>query len=305
MVIGRKAERARIEALLEAGRRGRTGTLVVAGEPGIGKTALLEDAVALAAGMRVLRLTAVEAESALPFGGLHAVLRPLVDRLPGLDEPQERALRVALALAAGDEPDVLAVNAGTLGLLAEAAQERPVLVAIDDAHWLDGPSGDALAFAARRLEGEELVFLLTVRAGEASSFDRGFERLELGPLARSDAQRLLPQRLEPVPALAIGRMLDIARGNPLALLELPAALAEDAPAEDVDPPDRVRRAFAARLDTLPARSKRVLALAAAEPDPVVVRIASEQLGLESSDSSPRRQRASSVSSRRASSSGTR
>src|SRR5579859_6486701 len=102
MVIGRKAERARIDALLEAGRRGRTGTLVVAGEPGIGKTALLESAVAAAAGMRVLRVTAVEAEAALPFAGLHALLRPLVDLLPRLEPPQEHALRVALALATGD-----------------------------------------------------------------------------------------------------------------------------------------------------------------------------------------------------------
>jgi DNA-binding CsgD family transcriptional regulator len=278
VVIGREAERARIDALLEAGRRGRTGGLVVSGEPGIGKTALLEDAVARAAGMRVLRLTAVESESTLPFAGLHALLRPLVELLPRLEEPQEQALRIALALTTGDQPDVLAVNAGTLGLLAEAAAERPVLVAIDDAQWLDAPSADALVFAARRLEGEELVFVVAIRADESSAFDRAFERLELGPLARGDAQALLSRRREPVPPSGVERLLELAEGNPLALLELPAGLAEDTP-DEVTAPDRVRKAFAARLDTLPAESRRALALAAAEPDPAAVRIAAETLEL--------------------------
>ncbi len=278
MVVGRDAERARIDDLLEAGRRGRTRALVVAGDPGIGKTALLEDAVGRAAGMRVLQLTAVEAESALPYAGLHALLRPLVNLLPRLEEPQERALRVALALATGDEPDVLAVNAGTLALLAEAAAQRPVLVAIDDAQWLDGPSADALVFAARRLEGEELAFLVAVRTGESTAFERAFERLELGPLAHADAEALLSRRREPVPPLGVGRLLELAAGNPLALLELPAKLVDDSPVEGVTATDRVRQAFAARLDTLPPDSRCALALAAAEPDPTAVRLASEQLG---------------------------
>src|SRR5438445_10907794 len=151
MVVGRQAERARIRALLEAARRGRTGVLVLVGEPGIGKTALVDDACANTGGMRVLRATAVESESTLPFAGLSALLRPLLDLLPRLEDPQARSLRVALALSEGDKPDLLAVNAGTLALLAEAAAGRPLLVALDDAHWLDRPSADALSFAARRL----------------------------------------------------------------------------------------------------------------------------------------------------------
>ncbi len=252
---------------------------MVVGEPGIGKTALLEDAVERASGMRVLSFTAVEAEAALPFAGLHALLRPLLELMPRLEEPQERALRVALALAAGDEPDTLAVNAGTLALFAEAASERPLLVAIDDAQWLDVPSADALVFAARRLQGEELVFLVAVRTGESTHFDRVFERLELLPLAHDHALELLAVRRDPVEPGAVTRMLELARGNPLALLELAPVLADDTPVESVTAHDRVREASAARLDTLPGDSRRALALAAAEPDPVAVRIASEELGL--------------------------
>src|SRR5690242_18713310 len=172
--------------------------------------------------MRVLAVAAVEAESRLPYAGLDALLRPLRNLLPRLDAPQEQALRVALALAEGDEPDLLAVNAGTLAVLAEAASEGPLLIAVDDAHWLDSPSADALTFAARRLEGEELAFLVAVRSGDASGFDQGFERIELGPLVQEEARELLSRRSEPLPPGAAEGMLELAAGNPLALLELPS-----------------------------------------------------------------------------------
>jgi DNA-binding CsgD family transcriptional regulator len=279
MVVGRQEERARIRALLEAARRGRTGVLVLVGEPGIGKTALLDDASADTAGMRVLRATAVESESTLPFAGLYALLRPLLPLLPRLDDPQARSLRIALALSDGAKPDLLAVNAGTLALLAEAAAERPLLVALDDAHWLDRPSADALSFAARRLEGEELAFLFACRAGEPNAFDRDFAQLELEPLAREDAQELLSRRQEPVPPDAVGRILDLAAGNPLALLELPVAFAADVPGVEGTATDRVTHAFAARLESLPAPSRLALVLAAAEPDPAAVRRGAVLLGL--------------------------
>jgi DNA-binding CsgD family transcriptional regulator len=279
-VVGREAERARIRALLEAARRGRTAALVLVGEPGIGKTALLDDACAHSSGMRVLRATAVESESTLSFAGLHALLRPLLDLLPKLDEPQARSLRVALSLADGDVPDPLAVNAGTLALLAEAAAERPLLVVVDDAHWLDRPSADALSFAARRLEGEELAFLLARRSGEPSAFDLAFDQLAVEPLPRPDAQTLLSHRQEPVPPDAVGRILDLAAGNPLALLELPVAYAADASRAEGTATDRVRRAFAARLESLGPASRVALVLAAAEPDPGAVRRAAALLGLD-------------------------
>jgi DNA-binding CsgD family transcriptional regulator len=279
VVVGREAERAAIGALLEAARRGRTGALVLVGEPGIGKTALLDDACATTAGMRVLRATAIEPESTLPFAGLHALLRPLLDLMPRLDDPQARALRIALALSDGEKPDPLAVNAGTLGLLAEAAAARPLLVAVDDAHWLDRSSADALGFAASRLAGEELAFLFARRAGDAGALDPGFPQLGLEPLARAEAQELLAQRREPVPAEAVGRILDLAAGNPLALLELPVAFATETPGADATPTDRVSRAFAAKLKSLPAESRLALVLAAAEADPGAVRRAAGMLEL--------------------------
>ena len=279
-LLGRERERARVDALLEAAKRGRTGVLVLAGEPGIGKTALLDDACAGAAGMRVLRVTGVEAEATLSFAGLDALLRPLAGLLSRLDDPQERALRVALALLEGAEPDPLAVNAGTLAVLAEASAERPLLVAVDDVHWLDRPSAAALAFAARRLEGEELAFLVSTRSRDASAFDHGFERIELQALAREDARDLLALRQEPLPSGAVERMLDLAAGNPLALLELPAAFASSASGHGATPTERVRRAFAARFESLPVLSRKALLLAAAEPDPVAVRRAAEVCGLD-------------------------
>jgi len=286
VLVGREVERARIDALLEAGRRGRTGTLVLVGQPGIGKTALLDDAHARAAGMRTLRVTAVEAESALPFAGLHALLLPLIESLGRLESPQARALRIALALDEGDAPDVLAVNAGTLALLAEAAASQPLLVVVDDAQWLDGPSADALAFALRRLEVEDIASVVAVRAGEASAFDSGFERLDLEPLGAADSRQLLAQRREAVPPSAVERMLELASGNPLALLELPATLAVDAADGVVTAPDRIRRAFAARLDVLPDDARRALLLASAEPNVAAVRAASARLGLGDAALSP-------------------
>jgi DNA-binding CsgD family transcriptional regulator len=278
-MVGRDAERARIGALLESARRGRTGVLVLVGDPGIGKTALIEDACAATAGMCLLAVTAVESESALAYAGLFALLRPLLGLMTRLEEPQARALRVALALSDGDEPDSLAVNAGTLALLAEAAAERPVLVAVDDAQWLDRPSADAIGFAARRLRGEELAFLVARRASEPTPLDAGFEELVLAPLPRKEAEQLLAQRPEPVPAEAAGRLLDLAAGNPLALLELPVAFAAETPGVEGTVTARVRRAFAARVESLAPPAQLALVLAAAEPDSGAVRRAADRLGI--------------------------
>jgi DNA-binding CsgD family transcriptional regulator len=279
-VIGREGERVRVEALLEAARRGRTGVLVVAGEPGIGKTTLLDDACARVVGMRVLKATGVESESTLPFAGLHALLRPLLPLLERLDEPQQRALAIALALRDGEDPEILAVNAGTLSLLAEAAAERPLLVAIDDVHWLDQPSADALAFAARRLATEDLAFLVTVRTAEPSVFDRGFERLELDPLGPDAARAVLSLRREPVAGALADVVLELSSGNPLALLELPAPTSDGALDLRGTVSDRLRSAFAARLTSLPAPARHALAVAAAESDVAVARSAAAFLGID-------------------------
>jgi len=272
VLVGREAELRRVTALLDEARRGRSGTLLVVGDPGVGKTALLEEGRALATDMRVLDVIGVESESELPFASLHALFRPVLDLLPRIPTVQARALAAALALEEG-EPDVLTVGAGTLSLLVEATAESPVLVVVDDAHWLDRASAEALAFAARRLIGEELAMLAALRPGPASTFDV-FPRLEVGPLAPGDSRRLLRQRSEPVPVAEESRLLAAAAGNPLALLELPATLAQELPATTTSH-ERLEKAFAARLDALPRQARLGLLLAAAEPDPATVRRAAE------------------------------
>ncbi len=279
MIVGRETERARLRTLLDEARRGRTGVLVAVGDPGIGKTALLDDLCAEASFTRVLRATGVESESTVPFAGLDAVLRPLVDLLPRLVPPQRAALETALALSAGAEAEPLAIGAGTLSLLAEAASEQPLLVCLDDAHWLDPPSAVALAFAARRLVAEEIAFVIATRPGEPSALVCGFPELELAPLARDDARRLVEGRPD-VPTRLVERVLDLAAGNPLALLELPPSAGEPVPMLEPLPSGRVRQAFAARLDALPDEARLVLALAAVELDPDAVRRAAALLGLD-------------------------
>src|SRR3954468_3015750 len=199
MLLGRDAELAQAVAFTR-----RTGVLVVVGEPGIGKTALLGAAAAAAPG-RLLRATGIEAESELPFAGLHELLRPVLALTDALVPRQAEALRSALE---GGATDRFAVSAAVLSLLAEAA---PVLAVVDDAQWLDAASADALAFAARRLDAEGVALLVGLRAG-ASSPLAGFPELRLGPLDRVSARALA------------GRddIVDAAAGNPLALIELAA-----------------------------------------------------------------------------------
>src|SRR5581483_1770577 len=210
----------------------------------------------------------------------HALIRPLLRLLDRLDDAQRRALSVALALREGEQPDVLAVNAATLSLLAEAAAERPLLVAVDDVHWLDEPSADALAFAARRLATEEIAFLATARVGERTAFDSGFERLQLEPLDRPAARALLSLRREPVPEAVADVVLELSSGNPLALLELPPPKGDGVVELGATVSDRLQTAFAARLSSLPAPARTALALAAAEPEAAVVDAAAATLGID-------------------------
>jgi DNA-binding CsgD family transcriptional regulator len=275
--VGREAELRRVTTLLDEARRGRSGMLVVAGDAGLGKTALLAEARALAADMRVLAATGVESESELPFASLHELLRPVLELLPRIPALQRRALAAALALEEG-EPDTFAVGAATLSLLVEAAERSAVLVVLDDAHWLDRASADALAFAARRLLGEEIAFLVAVRTGHVTPFDP-LPRLELGPLARDDARRLLGQRAEPVAVADEARLLAAGAGNPLVLLELPVELARELPTSATSN-ERLRRAFSRRVEELPGTARFCLLLAAAEPDIQTVRLASAALELD-------------------------
>ena len=266
MLIGRAHERAQIERLLAGARLGTSGVLVVAGEPGIGKTALLEHAIERAASMGVLRARGVESEAEIPFAGLLALLRPALDRLDDIPPPQAAALRGALGLAPGVERDRFLIGAATLSLLAAHAERQPLLVAIDDAHWLDESSLAAILFAVRRLLADAVATLLTVRSGEASPAPDAFlPTLQLEGLDRETAGAVLEQHAgRPLPPGTADRLFEATLGNPLALVELAAAAADEPDERAFGIETSVERAFARRVESLPGPARRALALAAAE-----------------------------------------
>lgn len=288
MLHGRDLERSRIGELLEAARASRSAVLVILGEPGVGKSALLEDARERAEGMRVLSGTGIESEAHLPFAALHQILRPVLDLVENLPQPQAAALRGALGMAAGGGHDRFLVSLAALSLLAEAAEDRPLLCLVDDAHLLDEASADALVFAARRLEADGVVILFAAREGEPRRFDApGLPSLRLDGLDPGAAGELI-DRLEGVALSpeARRRIIEDSGGNPLALLELPIALSEAqlSGAEPVPAPlpvsARIERAFLSRVRRLPEETQTLLLAAATEDsgDLATVLRAAAQLG---------------------------
>ena len=270
MLLGRDAECERIERLVARARDGESGVLVLRGEPGIGKTALLEHAAASAGAVTVLRVRGVESEVEVAFGGLHELLRPVLDERERLPPPQRVALERALGLVAGAGPEPQLVGAATLGLLAALAEERPVLVLADDVQWLDGASASALTFAARRLLADAVVVLLTVRAGEPSRIDAaGLDELELTGLAAEPARALLDAHAaHPVAGDTAGWLHEATGGNPLALVELAAEAPRLRPGpvgDHIAVGHRIERALGRRLDRMSDEAARSL-LAAAVAD---------------------------------------
>jgi DNA-binding CsgD family transcriptional regulator len=268
MLYGRSEQLAAIDRLLEGMRSGRAGSLVLRGEAGIGKTALLEAAAEKAAGARVLRVTGVESEAELPFAGLHALLRPVLDEVGALPERQAVALRGAFGLAEAAVADRFLVGLGVLSLVAELAEGRPVLVLVDDAQWLDRASADALVFAARRLHAERAAVLAAARDEPPGGGLAGLPELRVGGLDRASAERLLAGEGL---ALAVRDQLRAdAAGNPLALIELSRGLSAGQRAGSVtplplpgaSPADRVQGAFLARVTALPEASRRAVLVAA-------------------------------------------
>jgi predicted ATPase len=170
MIVGRKTESAQIERLLKTATDGHAGSLVLRGEAGVGKTALLQAAQERARGFRVLSTAGVEFEAELGFAGLHELVGPIIDLADVLPEPQAKGIKAALALEDGPSPDRFAVYAATLGVLAAAASERPLLCLVDDAHWLDRSSAEALVFAARRIDHDPIVMLFAARDPATSAF---------------------------------------------------------------------------------------------------------------------------------------
>ena len=220
MLSGRGPEQARLDALLEEARQGRSATLVVRGEPGIGKTALLKYAVARAQDMTVLSAIGVEAESELAYAALSDLLQPITSFLSDIPEPQAAALAGALALGPPHAEDAFAVSAGSSGLLAAAAEQRPVLAVIDDAHWLDAASLDALRFAARRLASDRTVLLFGMRESDPSLLG-GIPNLTLRGLDVDAAHEILTSAAKrQVPRPVSEHLCAATGGNPLAMLEI-------------------------------------------------------------------------------------
>jgi AAA ATPase domain len=271
VLVGRDHECARIDELLEGAVAGESGSLVVRGEAGIGKSALLDYAAARADGMDLLRTAGVEAESDLAFAGLYGLLRPILDRLRELPELQANALAGALGLAPAGGSERFLVSAAVLGLLAEAAEERPVLCLVEDAHWLDTPSAEALVFAARRLRAERVAIVFAVREGEGRTLEgRGLSELLLTGLEDEDARALLSESSEEIASSVRERVLVEAAGNPLALLELPAGLSDEQRAgiealpDSIPLTERVEGAFAASVEGLPATTQTMLLIGAVD-----------------------------------------
>jgi DNA-binding CsgD family transcriptional regulator len=254
----------------------RGGSLVVSGEPGVGKSALLQEARTRAqdSGMLVLAATGVQSEAQLPFAGLHRLLQPILGRVDGLPAPQRHALLAAFGMTDAAFPDLFLTALAALNLLAETADRTPVLVVADDAHWLDRSTGDVLAFVARRLEFEPVLLVAGIRDDFESPFnDAGLPSLHLAGLPPREAAALLDSRAPGLPAAARERMLDEAAGNPLALVELPATLEHTGSAVSLPTwlplSTRLERAFTARVSDLPAATRTALLVAALDDSPLL------------------------------------
>ena len=289
-LIGRRSECAVLDDMLAALRRGESQSLVVRGDAGIGKTALLEYCVGSAADVRVLRATGVESEMELPFAVLHRLCALMLDDLDRLPAPQREALNVAFGQSAGPPPDRFMVGLAVLNLFSEVAEDRPLLCVVDDTHWLDTASAQTLTFVARRL-GAEAVGLLFGTRDTGVEF-RGLPHIEVIGLRNGDARALLHSVVGSLIDERISdRIIAETRGNPLALLELPRGLSATQLAGGFgllgphNVPLRIEKNFQRQIDALPTETRSLLLLAAAEPvgDPLLVWRAAKRLGIEVSE----------------------
>ncbi len=283
---GRDAECAALDVLLDVVRRGESRALVIRGEPGVGKSALLEYTIDSAPDFRILRAAGVESEMELAYASLQQVCAPTLDRLERIPGPRQDALRVAFGLSAGAAPDRFLVGVAALSLLSEVAEEQPLLCAVDDAQWLDEASARALAFVAHRLLAEPVAIVFVAR--EPIDALSGLPELIIHGIGDDDARALLASGIHgPLDERVRDRIIAETRGNPLALLELPRGLT---PAElaggfalpDARPlVDRIELSFLRRVRSLPPDSQQLLLTAAAEPvgDVTLLWRAAERLGV--------------------------
>ena len=278
---GRRSECQVLDRLIKAVRAGESRVLVVRGEVGVGKTALLDYLADHASGCVVARAA-----------GVHQLCAPMLHHLERLPVPQRDALRTALGISSGAAPDLFLVGLAVLGLLSEAAEQQPLLCVVDDEQWLDRASVQVLAFVARRLQAESVGLVLAAR--QPSNDLAGLPELVLQGLGEDDARTLLDSVLPgPLDAAVRDRIVAETRGNPLALLELPrgltaAQLAGGFFAGSLPLAGRIERAFQRRLEALPAETRRLMLVAAAEPvgDPLLVWRAAEQLGIKTQAAMP-------------------
>ena len=292
---GRRGEREMLDRLVTDVRAGQSRVLVLRGEPGTGKTALLDYLAQRAAGCRVARVTGVEPETEMAFAGLHQLCAPFLGRLGHLPDPQRDALRTAFSMQGGNVPDRFAVGMATLSLLSDLARERPLVCAVDDAQWLDQASAQALAFVARHLAATPAAVIFAVRQPADEQGLAGLPEFQLGGLADADARTLLDSVLiGPLDERVRDQIIAEARGNPQVLLELPRGLTPGELAggfglPGVMPvPRRIEEDYRRRFALLPAATQLLLLIAAAEPagDPVLVWRAAGHLGIQAEATEP-------------------
>jgi DNA-binding CsgD family transcriptional regulator len=292
-LIDRDAERDTLDRFVAAVRAGESRALVVSGEAGVGKTALLDYLAANAPGCRIARTTGCQSEMELAFSALHQLCAPMLDSLHLLPPPQHDAVRTAFGMSAGPIPDRFLVGLGVLSLLSEAAEEQPLVCLVDDEQWLDRTSAQILGFVARRLVAESVGMVFAARL--PSNEMAGLGQLRVEGLQEADARTLLDSVLTgPLDTRVRDQILAETHGNPLALLELPRGLISQQLAGSFRLPGAVELSggieenFRRRLDVLPDQTRRLLLIAAAQPigDPALVWGAAVRLGIGAEASAP-------------------
>jgi DNA-binding NarL/FixJ family response regulator len=283
---GRGSECALLDELVAAIRRGESQSLVLRGEAGIGKTALLEYLIASAPDATIVRAVGVQSDMELPYAALHQLCGPLLDRLEALPAPQRRAMEIAFGVTAGEAPDRFLVGLAVLSLFSEVAEQRPLLCVVDDAQWLDQASALTLAFVARRLLAEPVAIIFAAR--EPGEELQHVSELEVFGVHDSDARALLSSAVRFILDERVrDRIIAETRGNPLALLELPRGLTARQLAGGFGLlgaqalTGRIEESFVRRLEALSDDARRLLLVAAAEPvgDPLLLWRAAERLGI--------------------------
>ena len=269
---GRGGECDLLDRLLADTQAGDSQVLVLRGEAGIGKTALLDYLERRASGCRVVRASGAESEIELAFAGLHQLCTPMMDRLDRLPGPQRDALATAFGLSSGSPPDRFLVGLAVLSLLSDVAAQEPLVCLIDDGQWLDRVSAQTLAFVARRLMAERVAMVFATRDSSGNEELAGLPELMVGGLRDSDARVLLDSAVAGrLDERVRDRIVAETRGNPLALLELPRGLTVAQLAGGFALPDssllasRIERSFLSRVQSLPAPTQQLLLTAAAEP----------------------------------------